>query len=252
MTFWSLVGLVLILGVVALGSRRIVRRITVYEFQHAVRFDRGRYAGVLAPGCHWIFTPTTTVQILEGRPSVVTIPGQELLSSDGVSLKISLLLETRITDPRAASLASANHQEALYASAQAALRSAIGARPIDAILESRGELATLLRVDIEPTATALGLELRSISIKDVMFPGTLKEAFSQTARAKQEAQATLERARGEMASLRSLSNAARMLDANPNLFQLRLLQAASSSGKLVLKLSTPEGVRADAATESSE
>jgi hypothetical protein len=72
-----------------------------------------------------------------------------------------------------------------------------------------------------------------------MFPGSLKEAFSQTARAKQEAQAALERARGESAALRNLANAARMLEGNPNLFQLRLLQAASDAEKIVLTVSPP-------------
>jgi regulator of protease activity HflC (stomatin/prohibitin superfamily) len=81
-----------------------------------------------------------------------------------------------------------------------------------------------------------GLELISISIKDIMFPGSLKDAFSQTARAKQEAQARLERARGETAALRNLANAARMFENNPNLFQLRLLQAVSDSGKIVLQV----------------
>lgn len=253
MTIWSLIGLAAFLVALAFGLRGVVQRMTVYEYQHAVRFDRGRYSGVLTPGCYWIFTPSTTIRVLDARPSILTIPGQELLSSDGVALKVSLLLEARIADPRAASLTSANHQESLYASAQTALRSAIGERSIEAILESRNALATQLRTEVEPAASALGLELRAISIKDIMFPGSLKEAFSQTARARQEGQAALERARGETAALRNLANAARMLDSNPNLFQLRLLlQAASSSGKLVLNLTPPEGVRTNAESASND
>ena len=43
--------------------------------------------------------------------------------------------------------------------------------------------------------------------------------------------AALERARGEHAALRSPANAARLLKDNPDLMNLRLLQALGSGGK---------------------
>ncbi len=244
MTFWSFLGFALLLAIFLAGFSMVIRRITVFEYQHAVRFVRGKFAGVLSPGSYWTFVPLTSIQLLEARPRIITIPGQELLSSDGVSLKVSLLLEVRVSDPKAATLESASYEESLYAKAQAALRGAIGEKPIEEILQSRADLSARLQVEVEPSARALGLELRSISIKDIMFPGSLKEAFSQTARARQEAQAGLERARGETAALRSLANAARVFDKNPGLFQLRLLQTASESGKIVLTVSPPDATPA--------
>lgn len=236
-----LLGLALLLVLLLVGVLRFVRRITVFEFQHAVRFVRGTFAGLLSPGSYWIITPVTSIRYLEARPHVITIPGQEVLSADAVSLKVSLLLTVQISDPKATVLQSADYQQSLYASAQTALRTAIGETPIEAILQSRGELSTRLQTDVGPAASAIGVDLQSISIKDIMFPGSLKEAFSQTARAKQEGQAALERARGETAALRHLANAARMLENNPNLFQLRLLQTASAAGKVVLTVTPPEG-----------
>ena len=68
-----------------------------------------------------------------------------------------------------------------------------------------------------------------------MFPGNLKQLFAQVAVAKQEGLASLERARGETAALRSLANAAKMMDDNPNLYNLRLLQVlGESSGNTVV------------------
>jgi regulator of protease activity HflC (stomatin/prohibitin superfamily) len=240
MTAWSLLGVVLGLAVVAVGLSRIIRRVTVFEYQHALRFTQGKFSGALPAGTYWILTPLTLIQFLEARPQVVTIPGQEVLSADCVSLKVSLLLNLRVSDPRAATLESANYHESLYAKAQAALRAAIGENPIEEVLQSRVELSARLQAEVEPAATALGLELQTLSIKDIMFPGSLKEAFSQAARAKQEGQAALERARGETAALRNLANAARMLGDNPNLFQLRLLQSVSETGKLVLNVNPPD------------
>jgi len=61
-----------------------------------------------------------------------------------------------------------------------------------------------------------------------MFPGEMKKAFAQVVKAQKDGQAALEKARGETAALRSLANAARMMDDNPNLLQLRAF--ASSRG----------------------
>jgi len=62
-------------------------------------------------------------------------------------------------------------------------------------------------------------------------------------KAKQEGQAALERARGESAALRNLANAARVLEGNPALMNLRLMQsltAAQNAGN-TLVLSMPGG-----------
>ena len=48
-------------------------------------------------------------------------------------------------------------------------------------------------------------------------------------KAKQEGQAALERARGESASLRNLVNAARVLEGNPALMNLRLMHSLSTA-----------------------
>lgn len=54
--------------------------------------------------------------------------------------------------------------------------------------------------------------------------------------AKQRSQAQLEAARAETAALRSMANAARLLDDHPALARLRMIQAAPYGSKLVLGL----------------
>jgi len=72
-----------------------------------------------------------------------------------------------------------------------------------------------------------------------MFPGKLKEIFAQVINAKKEGLAALEKARGETAALRSLANAAKMIENNPNLMQLRLLQTLGQSSGNTLILGMP-------------
>ncbi len=74
-----------------------------------------------------------------------------------------------------------------------------------------------------------------------MLPGEMKKVFTQVVKAQKEGQAALERARGETAALRSLANAARMMDDNPNLLQLRALQGLEVSSGNTLMLGLPNG-----------
>jgi len=90
-----------------------------------------------------------------------------------------------------------------------------------------------------PGSHVLRLRLISADVKDIMFPGEMKKAVAQLVKAQKEGQTALERARGETAALRSLANAARTMDDNPNLLQLRALQAIADSSGSTLVLGLP-------------
>jgi hypothetical protein len=66
-------------------------------------------------------------------------------------------------------------------------------------------------------------------VRDLMLPADIRRVATEAARVKFEAAASLERARGEQAALRALNNAARLLKGNPELMNLRVLQALSAS-----------------------
>jgi hypothetical protein len=77
--------------------------------------------------------------------------------------------------------------------------------------------------------------LQEAAIRDLTFPGELKKIFTQVVNARQEGLAALEKARGETAALRNLANAAQMIERNPNLMQLRLLQVlAQQPGNIIV------------------
>lgn len=80
-------------------------------------------------------------------------------------------------------------------------------------------------------------------MRDLTFPSELKRAFAEVLKAKQEGQAALERARGETAALRNLANAARLMEGNPALFNLRLIQsvATAQAGGNTLVFGLPGG-----------
>lgn len=246
MTGKPLVDLLLVLGGVALAwslAARLLVCATVFEYERGLLYRGGRFAGILPPGRHWHSPLLSTVVRCDLRSEQAAVTGQEVLSADGVALKFSLALAYRVDRPDVAHHAAANYRAALHAEAQAALRHVVGSVPVDELLAKRGELSTRLHDLVLPKAAALGLALEACALRDLTLPGPMKAMFAQSVAARKEAEAALERARGETAALRHLLNASKLLKENPALLQLRALQALGqgANGSLVVNFS-PDGL----------
>jgi regulator of protease activity HflC (stomatin/prohibitin superfamily) len=213
----------------------LVRQVTVFEYERGLRYRRGRFAGAVEPGAYWVWPRWTTIVKLDVRPVYMVVPGQEVVSADGVGLKVSISAKYQVTEPERAVNAVASYQTALYTQLQLALREIVAGSPIDALLEKRSDVNQALHERCVAAAQEFGVTLLEAAIKDIMFPGELKKVFAQVVKARQEGLAALERARGETAALRNLANAAALLEQRPTLLHLRLLQSiGQASGNTVV------------------
>ncbi len=228
-----LLGLIGAIVLAAIVSR--FEQVTIYEFQQGLRYRDGRFIDLVGPGRYRIYRPTTRITPVDVRTTVYALPGQELVTSDGVSVRLSLAVQQRIADPVKALHGAESFREAIYSLLQVALREVVSGMGVDDLLARRTEIGPdVLARTIEP-AKAFGIELVDVSVRDLMLPAATKRIFGQVVEARQRGLAALEKARGETAALRSLSNAARMVDANPSLLQLRMLQQLEgTSGNTVL------------------
>jgi regulator of protease activity HflC (stomatin/prohibitin superfamily) len=229
--------------VLALVSRRYVRRLILFEYQTGLKYSKGKLVGTLGAGRHWYTPLSSVIRAVDRRERFVSIPGQEVLTSDSVTIKLSLAARYEVSDPVVAINQIENYEQALYLELQLALRRMIGNLSVDELLEHRGEFGARLQEACEEKTSHLGVRLISVDVKDVMFPGPLKQIFTQVVKAQKEGLAALERARGETAALRNLANAARMVDDNPSLMQLRVLQSlGESTGNTLVWGMAPEAV----------
>jgi regulator of protease activity HflC (stomatin/prohibitin superfamily) len=222
------------------------------EFRHAflvpegyagLLYHKGKFVGVLGAGRHIRWGRYFSLGALDLRKGALVVAGQEVITADNVGLKISLLVNYQVADPAKAAHESQNWQSDLYNGAQLALRAVVSGVAVEALLNQRLELGAQLLTRVQQDSAKIGINLLAVEVKDVMFPAELKRAFAEVLKAKQEGQAALERARGESASLRNLANAARVLEGNPALMNLRLMQslsAAQSAGN-TLVLGMPGG-----------
>jgi regulator of protease activity HflC (stomatin/prohibitin superfamily) len=159
------------------------------------------------------------------REQTLTVSGQEILSSDNLPLRVSATVRWKITDALAWKRGGANTTMRIYEAAQLVLRRRIGARTLDAALADRAALDEGLATELGTELTSLGIVILGASMRDITLVGVAKQAYADLWRAQKEGLAALERARGEQAALRALANAARMLKGNPELMNLRVLQA---------------------------
>jgi regulator of protease activity HflC (stomatin/prohibitin superfamily) len=233
------VGVALALLLLLLMSR--ITRVTIFEYEKGLKYRKGKFDKILGPGAHLVYSPWSVVREVDIRPRFITIPGQEVLTSDGVTLKVSLAARFEVSEPEVAVNKSQDYVQALYLILQLALREIVGQATIDEVLADRRQFGDRLMELTGAPVAELGLNLLSVNVKDIMFPGELKKIFAQVVQAKQEGLAALERARGETAALRNLANAAKLANDNPALLQLRLLQqfGASEGNSLILGFPSP-------------
>ena len=192
-------------------------------------YHKGKFVHVLAAGRHAHWGRKFAIRCVDVRRASLLVPGQDVLTADNVGLKLSLLVTYQVADAAKAMHDTQNWLGDVHNAAQLALRAVVGGVAVEALLNQRLEIGAQLLARVQPEAVKIGVNVLSVEVKDVMFPADLKRAFSDVLKAKQEGQAALERARGESAALRNLANAARVLEGNPALMNLRLMQSLSAA-----------------------
>src|SRR5262249_50330949 len=156
----------------------------VRDYEKGLHYSFGRLRREVGAGWFVGIGRIRSIVLVDLRSRVLTIPGQEILSADNVSVKMSVAIRLRVADATRSIQTAQSFEEAIYVEAQLILRDLVSALPIEDLLARREELATKLRERLEPKAAVLGLTLEMVGIKDVMFPGGLKQIFAQVVEAR--------------------------------------------------------------------
>ncbi|MEM7340951.1 MAG: SPFH domain-containing protein [Actinomycetota bacterium] len=214
------------------------RKVVVRETNHALLLDEGELKGALDPGVYRIGRFEAVLSYPKAD-QVIVAPGQESLSADGAGVRATVASVVAITDPTLV-FQQENWRESWYLSVQLAVRAAIAARTVEALMAERAAIDAELHDALDPLAPPLGLTLRQVAIRDLVVPGEMRRALSEVVTARLAGQAALERARAETAALRNLANAGRAVADNPALLQLRLLQQMEGSSGHTFVLGGPQ------------
>ncbi|WP_051571172.1 slipin family protein [Cryptosporangium arvum] len=209
-------------------------KVTVMEYERVVTYRDGVAGPVLGPGRHTYRRRRTQLFPVDLRPQLLTVPGQELLTADGLAVKVSATVRWRVADPAAFHAAATDALQMLYAAVQAALRDRVTVLALADALRDRAALGEGLTATVAAATEPLGVTVDAVDVKDLMLGAELRRAYAETALATERARADLERARGEAAALRALANTARLLEEHPALLHLRTLQVAGGPGTTIV------------------
>ncbi len=209
------------------GGAVALETIQIAEGQIGLYFKDGTFVEKLKPGFYafWRGLAKTRFYVEDIREKSMDISGQDIMTADKVTLRVNAVLAYRVVDVLKSVLASEKADQALYREAQLALRAAVGTRDLDALLTDKETLAGELMDAVRSKADALGLEIVSLGIRDIILPGDMKTLLNQVTEVRKAAEANLIARREETAAVRSQANTAKMIEANPTLMRLRELEA---------------------------
>ena len=216
---------------------RLLDAFAVEQGHVGVLFEDGRYVETLPPGKYAFWKNMAKVMLVpvDLRETMLDIGGQEIMTADKVTLRLNAVATYRVTDAHKALSATDDARQALYREAQLALRAVIGGRELDQFLADKDAVAKELEDIVRQRVAALGLEVISVGIRDVILPGEMKDLMNKVTEAKKAAEANLIVRREETAAMRSQANTAKVLEGNPTLMRLReleVLERVATSGKL--------------------
>ncbi len=229
------IGYIVVLTVAIFVVWRVLRARYLHEFvvndgYIGLIYHNGKLIEAVKAGRHFRWGKVYRMQLIDARNTLLPVAGQEVLSADGISLKISVVLNYQIKDAIKAVQTVDSYVAHIYSAAQTAIREVTVRLTMDALIEQRVAIASDLRERLAALTDTIGVEVNAAEVRDIMLSADLRRAFSETLKAKQEGLAALERARGESAALRNLANAARMIEGQPALITLRFLQTLADPG----------------------
>ena len=96
------------------------------EYERAVVFTLGRFRGIKGPGLVLIYPVVQRMRKVDLRVIVLSVPKQDVITRDNVSVKVNAVVYFRIVDPGKAIIQVANAFDATSQVAQTTLRSVVG------------------------------------------------------------------------------------------------------------------------------
>jgi regulator of protease activity HflC (stomatin/prohibitin superfamily) len=172
-----------------------------------LKYEDGVMVKILEAGCYeippqkagfWIFSkrqPKTEIVLVDMRERELTIKGQEILTSDKVAIRVSIIVQFRVVEPQSAIHEVENYEDRLYSDVQLAARRSLVSMTLEEILTNRNRLSEDILRDVKESASGYGVSILRADVKDLVFPGNLQEIMNRVLAAQRMSEAQLVEAR---------------------------------------------------------
>ena len=209
------------------GGAQHFNGVRVQSHERVMLFRDGQLIDQVGPGQYvfWRGGAAITWKSVDLREQVEDIQGQEIMTSDKVTLRMNLVVTHRVTDPVKAVTEVVDFSQALYREAQLELRAAVGGRTLEKLLADKDEVGGEIRNRLASRAAEFGVTVSGVGLRDIILPGDMKTILNEVILAQKQAEANLIRRREETAAARSQANTAKLLAENPVLARMKELEA---------------------------
>lgn len=210
---------VLVLVIGALSAIRVVQ-----QYERGVIFVLGRLIGAKGPGLFLVPPFISHMMKVDLRIVTLTVPPQEVITRDNVTIRVTAVLYFSVVDPIMAVINVVNFDQATSQIGQTTLRNVLGQSELDELLAERNKINRDLQAIIDEHTNRWGVKVTAVEIKDVELPATMQRAMAKQAEAEREKRAKVIHAEGELLASTQLAQAAAVIGSQPAALQLRYLQ----------------------------
>ena len=212
-------AIVLLLVFLVLSAIRVVQ-----QYERGVIFVLGRLIGAKGPGLFLVPPLISRMIKVDLRIVTLTVPPQEVITRDNVTIRVTAVIYFYVVDPIAAVVNVVNFNQATTQIGQTTLRNVLGQSELDELLAERNKINRDLQAIIDEQTERWGVKVTAVEIKDVELPATMQRAMAKQAEAEREKRAKVIHAQGELLASAQLAQAAEVIGSQPAALQLRYLQ----------------------------
>ena len=212
--------IIIILVLIVLSGLKIVK-----EYERGVKFNLGKYSGLMKPGLRLVIPILQTWQRVDLRVKAVDVPDQDCITKDNVSVRVNAVLYFKISDAAKAILEVENYFFAVSQFSQTTMRDVVGEATLDELLSNRDQISKRIQQIVDKATDPWGIKVDSVDLKHVELPEDMKRTMAKEAESEREKRAVIIKAQGEVIAAKDMSKAADTLANSPGALHLRTLQS---------------------------
>lgn len=204
---------------------RVVReneRLVVFRFSQVLQHG---------PGLCFVIPCVDRVERVDVRSVSLSLPPQEVLTSDSVSIVIELIAWYRVFDPVKALTIVQNFTTSTHFTICSEIQKAIGEKKFSQLTSqilldgSSTSFADALLGTLDTRVNKWGVQVEKLQVKEIRLPDHLHKILTAEAAAKNDVQSKVAMSQGEVQSAHFLASAGRVMQGDA--MKLKYLQVIS-------------------------
>jgi len=153
----------------------------VRPYERLARFKFGQFQGMMGPGIVFAIPILHSIEKIDTRTEVLTIPRQANITKDNASIDIDFLVYMRvdINEAQKAVLEVENYHMAVVGLATTTLRAVIGDIALDEVLSQRERINALIRDRLDSETARWAIKVTNVEIREIDPPREIQEAMNR-------------------------------------------------------------------------